>query len=69
MPIDRDKMRKFDALLDSYLAMRAKYPDDEDEELAEGNTLPVPQQFPDSPPEMPKESLWGGKPPIPISHL
>jgi hypothetical protein len=25
--------------------------------------------FSDSPPEMPKENLWGGKPPVPIEHL
>jgi hypothetical protein len=69
MPIDRDKLRRFDALLDSWLDMRAKYPD-EDEDEPPCDPLEAPTQpFSDSPPEMPKEPLWGGKPPIPISHL
>jgi hypothetical protein len=29
----------------------------------------APQQPFNDPPEMPKENLWGGKPPIPIEHL
>jgi hypothetical protein len=41
-----------------------------EEELAEGNTLPTPtQRFSDSPPDMPKENLWEGHPPVPIEHL
>jgi hypothetical protein len=28
-----------------------------------------PRTRKDSSPEMPKEPLWGGKPPIPIEHL
>ena len=40
------------------------------EELRDGNTMPTPTQpFSDSPPDMPKEPLWGGKPPIPIENL
>ena len=32
MPCDPIKMAKLDALLDAYLDMRAKYPDDEEDE-------------------------------------
>ena len=71
MPCDPIKMQKMDALLDSYLELREKYPD-EDEELAEGATQPTPVQYQpteDASPEMQKENLWEGKPPIPIEHL
>jgi hypothetical protein len=45
--------------------------EDLEEELAEGHTMPVAPNAPfaDSPPDMPKEPLWSGKPPIPIEHI
>jgi hypothetical protein len=52
--------------------------DDEDEELAEGNTIPTPTQpFSDGPPERihgegrKDQGFWGPKPkpPIPIEHI
>jgi hypothetical protein len=45
--------------------------DSEDSERDITNPLEAPPSAPfsDSPPEMPKEPLWGGKPPIPIAHL
>ena len=78
MALDRVKLDRMIAKADAWLTQReqeqAARHDSEDrqleEGLARGNTMPTPTQpFSDSPPDMPKEPLWGGKPPIPISHL
>ena len=85
MPCDPEKIKKVDALLDSWLDMRARYPDD-DEDDCDINPLDAPPSAPfysDGPPEKIHgegktdqeqriESIWGPrppKPPIPIEHL
>ena len=78
MALDRARLDRMIAKADAWLTQReeeqAARQDAEnrelEEELREGNTMPTPTQpFSDSPPDMPKEPLWGGKPPIPIEHL
>jgi hypothetical protein len=64
MPCPPELLKRVDEAIDNLFKPRA---------------LPVPfqpseqhapqQPFSDSPPEMPKENLWGGKPPIPVEHL
>jgi hypothetical protein len=65
VPIDRDKLRRFGEAVDNWLAAGKADSDEEDDDPLEAPTQP----FNDSPPEMQKEPLWGGRPPIPISHL
>ena len=78
MALNRAKLDRIIAKMDAWLTRReqeqATRHDAEErepeEDLSHGNTMPTPTQpFSDSPPDMPKENLWGGKPPIPIAHL
>jgi hypothetical protein len=60
MPIPQEQLKRLDEDIDR----RLKQTDPKQfQEVA-----PL-QPFNDSPPEMPKENLWGGHPPIPIEHL
>ena len=85
MPIERARLDRMITLMDAWLQRRDReiaegtyYDDDEDRdcEIAEGNTMPTPQQpFSDSPPEkihsQPDQELWPPKPrvPVPIETL
>jgi hypothetical protein len=62
MPLEPEHLKKLDEAIDKCLTKR-------DRDIT--NPLEAPPQMPfsDSPPEMPKVNLWGGKPPIPIEHL
>jgi hypothetical protein len=64
MPIPQEQLKRLDAAIDNHMRHR----DLKDEPPR--NPLDAPKQFlSDSPPEMPKANLWGGKPPVPIEHL
>ena len=78
MPIERARLDRMISLMDAWLTQREQeqaastYDDnDKDCELREGNTMPVAPSAPfsDSPPDMPKEPMWGGHPPVPIEHI
>ena len=63
MPIPQEQLKRLDEDIDRRL--KSTDPKQFQESLSR-----APQQpFSDSPPDMPKEPLWGGKPPIPIEHL
>jgi hypothetical protein len=60
MPIPQENLKRLDEAIDKRLKQT------DPKQFQEG----APQQpFSDTPPEMPKVNLWGGKPPIPIEHL
>ena len=60
MPISQEQLKRLDEDIDRRLKQT------DPKQFQEG----APRQpFNDSPPEMPKENLWGGHPPIPIEHL
>jgi hypothetical protein len=64
MPIPQENLNRLDEAIDRCLTKRDR--DTDPKQFSEG----APQQpLNDSPPEMPKANLWGGKPPIPIEHL
>jgi hypothetical protein len=64
MPIPQESLKRLDEAIDRCLTKRDR--DTDPKQFSEG----APQQpFNDAPPEMAKENLWNGKPPIPISHL
>jgi hypothetical protein len=64
MPIPQENLKRLDEAIDRCLTKRDR--DTDPKQFNEG----APQQpFNDAPPDMPKEPLWGGKPPIPIEHL
>jgi hypothetical protein len=85
MPLTKSRLQRINDCLDMmdlWLAQRDReiaagtYYDDEDEELAEGNTMPTPTQpFSDSPPTkihgQPDQEVWPPKPrvPVPIATL
>jgi hypothetical protein len=60
MPIPQEQLKRLDEDIDR----RLKHTDPK-----QFNESAPQQPFNDSPPEMPKENLWGGHPPIPIEHL
>jgi hypothetical protein len=67
MPLDKTKVDRMIAKMDAWLTQR-----EQDRERDIINPLDAPPSEPfysDSPPDMPKEPLWGGKPPVPIEHL
>ena len=64
MPIPQENLKRLDEAIDRCLTKKDR--DTDPKQFLEG----APQKsFNDSPPEMPKVNLWGGKPPIPIEHL
>ena len=66
MPITKARLDRMIDMIDSAWLKRRDSENTDPKQFNEG----APQKpFSDSPPEMPKEPLWGGKPPIPISHL
>jgi hypothetical protein len=68
MPITKARLDRMIDMIDSAWLKRrdSEGRNTDPKQLNEG----APQQFlADSPPEMPKEPMWGGKPPIPIEHL
>jgi hypothetical protein len=77
MPCDPIKMQKMDALLDSFLELREKYPDDDEEDITDPLDAPPQMPLSDSPPEkihgegVEDQELWPPKPhvPVPIEHL
>ena len=68
MPCPPELLKRVDEAVDSWLKRRDSA---SNEDKPPRNPLEAPPQMPfsDSPPDMPKEPLWGGKPPIPIEHL
>jgi hypothetical protein len=61
MPIPQEQLKRLDEDIDRRLKQT------DPKQFSEG--APPQMPFSDSPPEMPKQNLWGGKPPIPIEHL
>ena len=57
--------------MDAIEAQRQARWDEEDRErdITDPLDAPIQAPFSDLPPDMPKEPLWNGKPPIPIEHL
>jgi hypothetical protein len=67
MPITKARLDRMIEMIDSAWLKRR---DSENSDKPPRNPIDAPKQFhSDSPPEMPKENLWGGKPPIPIEHV
>ena len=72
MPLDRSRIDRMITMMDAWLTQReqeARYDENEDEPPCNPLDAPPNAPFSDSPPEMPKEPLWNGKPPIPVEHL
>jgi hypothetical protein len=65
MPIERARLDQMIAKMDTWL----KQKNSENTDPKQFKESAPQQPFNDSPPEMPKVNLWGGKPPIPIEHL
>jgi hypothetical protein len=73
--VDRSQLRRMIDSMERALTrmeeeQQARH-DAEDRERDITNPLEAPPNAPfsDSPPDMPKEPLWGGKAPLPIEHL
>jgi hypothetical protein len=66
MPITKARLDRMIDMIDSAWLKRR---DSENTDFKQFNEGAPQQPFSDSPPEMPKENLWDGKPPIPIEHL
>jgi hypothetical protein len=64
MPIPQENLKRLDEAIDRCLTKR-----DRDTDPKQFNESSPQQPFKDSPPETPKENLWGCHPPIPIEHL
>ena len=60
MPISQEQLKRVDEAVDNWLKRT------DPKQFNEGAPR---NSFGDSPPEMPKQNLWGGKPPIPIQHI
>ena len=66
MPITKARLDRMIDMIDSAWLKRRDSENSDPKQFNEG----APRQpFSASPPEMPKENLWGGKLPIPIEHL
>jgi hypothetical protein len=71
MPITKARLDRMIDMIDSaWLKRRDSEVRNTDPKQFQGSPSSAPQQpFNDSPPDMPKVNLWGGKPPVPIEHL
>jgi hypothetical protein len=66
MPITKARLDRMIDMIDSAWLKRRDSGNTDPKQFNEG----APRQpFNDPPPEMPKVTLWGGKPPVPIEHL
>jgi hypothetical protein len=66
MPITKARLEQMIDMIDSAWLKRRDTENTDPKQFNEGAQQ---QPFSDSPPEMPKENLWDGKPPITIEHL
>lgn len=57
--------------MDAIEAQRQARWDEEDRErdITDPLDAPIQAPFSDSPPDMPKQNLWSGHPPVPIEHI
>jgi hypothetical protein len=60
---------RLDRMIDMIDSAWLKQKDSENADPKQFKESAPRQPFNDSPPEMPKENLWGGHPPIPIEHI
>ena len=67
MPITKARLDRMIDMIDS--AWLKRRDSEKKTDPKQFNECAPQQPFNDSPPEMPKENLWGGKLPIPIEHL
>ena len=63
MPIPQEQLKRLDEDIDRRLNQT------DPKQFLESSSSAPQKPINDSPPEMPKVNLWGGKPPIPIEHL
>ena len=70
MPITKARLDRMIDMIDSaWLKRRDSEGRNTDPKQFQEPSRAPQQPFSDSPPDMPKEPLWGDKPPIPIAHL
>jgi hypothetical protein len=68
MPITKARLDRMIDMIDSAWLKR-RDSEDRNTDPKQFNEGEPQQPFSDSPPDMAKVNLWGGKPPVPIEHL
>jgi hypothetical protein len=68
MPITKARLDRMIDMIDRAWIKRRESDDTDPKQFYESPSARNPS-IGDSPPEMPKENLWDGKPPVPIEHL